>query len=162
MWTQFKLRPACLIRDIYLELRRCCRNMQIGALLTLRSTPILTVGYGQRSVTDVIELARRHLVNFVIDVRTTPASTFQPDFNREALQSRLQDAGIRYVFMGDSLGGRPQDPTCYLDGHVVYERVRQKEFFNAGLERLRNDRRAAIAFACSVPKQSLRIAIEAS
>ncbi len=101
-------------------------------------TPILTVGYGQRSVTDVIELVRRHIVNFVIDVRTSPASKFQPEFNRESLQSRLQEAGIRYVFMGDSLGGRPSDPTCYLDGHVMYELVRQRDFFKAGLERLRN------------------------
>ncbi len=45
-------------------------------------------------------------------------------------------AGIRYVFMGDLLGGRPQDPSCYENGHVIYSLVRQKPFFCKGLDRL--------------------------
>ncbi len=38
--------------------------------------------------------------------------------------------------MGDTLGGRPSDPTCYENGHVVYELVQQKTFYRAGIERL--------------------------
>ena len=36
----------------------------------------------------------------------------------------LAAQGIRYVFVGDSLGGRPDDPACYVDSRVDYDRVR--------------------------------------
>ena len=39
--------------------------------------------------------------------------------------------------MGDTLGGQPQDPDCYTDGKVDYDKVRAQPFFQAGVERLR-------------------------
>ncbi len=60
-----------------------------------------------------------------------------PQFNRPDLERALREAGIAYVFLGDLLGGRPDDPSLYDDeGHVDYERVRQTPAFRRGLERL--------------------------
>lgn len=97
---------------------------------------IFTVGYANRSVDALITLMKRESVQFLIDVRSTPSSKFKPDFSREALDDRMRGAGIRYVFMGDMLGGRPEDPSCYENGHVIYSIVKGKSFFVSGIDRL--------------------------
>lgn len=100
------------------------------------SAPILTVGYANRSIDDLIELMKRESVQFLVDVRSTPSSKFKPEFSRGTLDGMLRCAQIRYVFMGDMLGGRPQDPSCYENGHVLYDVVQQKDFFLNGVNRL--------------------------
>ncbi len=100
------------------------------------SAPILTVGYGNRSLDGLIALMRREGVQFLIDVRSSPLSRFKPEFSGDPLDQAMRLVGIRYVFMGDTLGGRPQDPSCYENGHVIYDLVQQKPFFGAGIDRL--------------------------
>jgi uncharacterized protein (DUF488 family) len=97
---------------------------------------IFTIGYGNRSFNCVADLLQRERVDFLIDVRSNPLSRFNPEFSREQLDRLLRDLGIRYLFMGDALGGRPEDSSCYENGHVIYGRVRQKEFFCKGIDRL--------------------------
>ena len=97
---------------------------------------IITIGYGNRSLQELIDLLRRESIQYLVDVRTSPRSRFKPEFSAEPLDVSLRAAGIRYVIMGDTLGGRPPDPECYQDGHVVYSIVREKPFFKAGIERL--------------------------
>src|SRR5688500_17675406 len=99
---------------------------------------IITVGYGNRSLEELIAVLRNESVQYLVDVRTSPRSRFKPEFSAERLDASLKAAGIRYVFMGDSLGGRPPDPACYQDGHVVYDIVQKQPFFTAGIERLLN------------------------
>jgi uncharacterized protein (DUF488 family) len=101
-------------------------------------TSILTVGYASRSIDDFVALMGRDNVEFVIDVRSNPLSKFKPEFSGNSLSARLQREKIRYVFMGDTLGGRPTDPSCYENGHVIYTLVRDKDFFRAGIDRLLN------------------------
>ncbi len=97
---------------------------------------IITIGYGNRSLQELIQLLCRESIQYLVDVRTSPRSRFKPDFSAEPLDAALRTAGIRYVFMGDTLGGRPPDAECYQEGHVVYSIVREKPFFKAGIERL--------------------------
>ena len=98
--------------------------------------PILTVGYGNRTVDELIDLLRRNGVDCLVDVRSAPYSKFKPEFSKEPLSASLSQAGIRYVFAGKELGGRPDDPSCYVDGKVDYDRVRTRPFFDNGIRRL--------------------------
>ncbi len=101
------------------------------------SGEIFTIGYGLRSVPQFFEVLRERGVTHLIDVRTTPYSRYTPDFNREALIRTVDDWGIRYVHMGETLGGRPNSPTCYDDeGRVVYALVEQTSFFRRGIGQL--------------------------
>jgi len=100
------------------------------------SFSILTIGYGGRSSEDFFGVLQRERVKFLIDVRSNPVSRFNPDFSAKQLHTKLLPLGIRYVFMGDALGGRPRDPSCYENGHVIYDRVQGKHFFELGIERL--------------------------
>jgi len=98
---------------------------------------ILSFGYGKRSFDECLALLQRHGVQYVIDVRSTPWSRFKPEFSRETLDARLRSGGLRYVFMGAELGGRPDDPTCYdEDGRVDYLACRERRSFQQGIERL--------------------------
>lgn len=101
-----------------------------------KAIPILTIGYGDRSIEAFIETLKSHEIVYLIDVRSAPYSRYKPEFSKESLENALQANGIRYVFMGAQLGGRPEDPDCYEDGKVRYEIVRQKGFYQEGIGRI--------------------------
>jgi len=112
---------------------------------------LLTIGHGNRPLDEVVGQLRDESVQFLIDVRSSPQSKFNPDFSSKPLERSLHAAGIRYVFMGDTLGGRPDDISCYENGHVIYERVQARPFFQKGIERLLNAlaQRFTVCLLCS-------------
>jgi len=97
---------------------------------------ILTVGYGKRSIESLIGILRNESVQYLVDVRSKPHSKFNPAFSAEPLEGALRQVSIKYVFMGDTLGGRPSDESCYENGHVIYEQVQKRAFFKEGIRRL--------------------------
>ena len=98
--------------------------------------PVLTIGYGSRSVAELVALLQQHRFEVLVDVRSSPYSRFRPEFSREPLQAAVTAAGLRYVFQGQSLGGRPPAAECYEDGRVVYNRLREQPFYQEGILRL--------------------------
>ncbi|MEO8288440.1 MAG: DUF488 domain-containing protein [Chloroflexota bacterium] len=108
---------------------------------------IYTVGHSNGTPNGFIELLRKHGVEAIVDVRSAPYSQYTPHFNREAIAEMLQDAGIIYVYAGEYLGGRPQDPTCYKHGRVPtgkvdylklvdYAEVAKRPWFQKGISKL--------------------------
>lgn len=119
--------------------------------------PILTIGYGNREIADFIALLKREQVSYVADVRTVPYSRHAPDYSRETLARRLRDEGIKYLFLGNILGGRPDDPFCYdREGHVDYARCRAADSFNRGIDRVdaAYKANAGLALMCSESRPS--------
>ncbi len=117
--------------------------------------PVYTVGYGAREVDEFIDVLRRYDIAFLIDVRSKPYSRYKPDFSKERLEAHLQRAGIRYVFMGDALGGRPDEPACYdSEGHVDYMKLGDQGFYRRGIDRLMKaqSQGLAVSIMCSEGK----------
>ena len=81
-------------------------------------------------------LLSEHRVDLLADVRSTPYSRFNPQFNREPLSVTLKRHGIEYMYLGRELGGRPKDPACYEDDRVRYDRVADTERFREGFARV--------------------------
>ena len=106
---------------------------EVASLMT--ASTLLSIGYGDRPWEDFLQRLRRHRVEYVIDVRSRPGSR-QAEFNRESLIALLDREGIQYVYMGDTLGGQPDDPACYTNGKVDYEKCRGTSLFEHGLDRL--------------------------
>jgi uncharacterized protein (DUF488 family) len=53
------------------------------------------------------------------------------------LEKMLQREGIEYVFLGEELGGRPDDISAYLNnGRVDYQARRRSYAFREGMDRL--------------------------
>jgi uncharacterized protein (DUF488 family) len=98
--------------------------------------PIYTIGYGNRGLDEFIATLQQYQIHFLADVRTAPYSRYKPEYSKEALAAALQAQGIRYLFLGDQLGGRPAAPACYSDGKVDYEKVKRQPLYQAGLERV--------------------------
>ena len=99
--------------------------------------PIFTIGHSNHSLEDFLALLSMHHVTAVADVRSAPWSRFNPHFSRNPLSAALKTRGIRYVYLGRELGGRPDDPALYDEGgHVRYERVARTSGFRAGVARV--------------------------
>ena len=118
--------------------------------MTREKRVVLTVGHSNHSLEAFVALLQQHGVTALADVRSAPYSRFNPQFNRKALDASLQAVGIRYVFMGRALGGRPDDPSCYEDGRVRYDRLAKTPLFREGLERIVDGAgRQRIALMCA-------------
>jgi uncharacterized protein (DUF488 family) len=100
------------------------------------SNSLYTIGHSNHSWIDFMRLLKTHSIHVIADVRSSPYSRRFPQFNREPLSVALKEAGIQYVFMGDSLGGRPADPGCYESGQVQYDRVAIRPAFQEGVNRI--------------------------
>jgi uncharacterized protein (DUF488 family) len=123
----------------------------------MSQTPIYTIGYGAREIEELIAVLQRHEIAFLIDVRSKPYSRYKPDFSKEALSQRLEREGIRYVFMGDTLGGQPDDPAYYSDGKVAYEELAKRPAYQQGLQRLQEAYRQQlpVVLMCSEGKPEM-------
>lgn len=97
---------------------------------------ILTIGHSTHTIGHFLGLLANHHATAVADVRSVPASRFTPQFNREALKQSLAGVGIKYVFLGQELGARTADRSCYVNGKVQYGRLAQTVPFREGIERL--------------------------
>jgi hypothetical protein len=76
---------------------------------------LFTIGYSGRSIDDFIALLEQHKITALCDVRSMPYSSRNPQFNREPLKKVLKAHNIEYVFLGEELGARPKDRSCYID-----------------------------------------------
>ncbi len=99
------------------------------------------------TTSEFVETLQRNGLQMVVDVRSAPYSQYAPHFNREAVSKALADAKIGYVYAGEYLGGRPQDPTCYAGGKVPadkadyrklvdYAQVARRPWYRKGIDRL--------------------------
>jgi uncharacterized protein (DUF488 family) len=101
-------------------------------------TALYTIGHSTHEWGHFLQLLRQHKIEVLADVRSQPYSRFTPQFNREGLSGGLARAGIRYVFLGKELGARRDEPECYINGKVDYDRIAITSAFKQGLERLRS------------------------
>jgi uncharacterized protein (DUF488 family) len=98
---------------------------------------VYTVGHSSHPFEAFVKLLADHGVAVLVDVRSAPYSKYAPQFDREVLQRALNAAGIKYLFLGAELGGRPENQAYYdAEGHAVYSRMTTDPAFVAGIERL--------------------------
>ncbi|MFE1170993.1 DUF488 family protein [Streptomyces sp. NPDC058773] len=111
---------------------------------------VFTVGHSTHSVSHFLGLLHKHEITAVADARSTPASRFTPQFNRDAVKRSLREVGIKYAFLGNELGARTKDATCYVDGQVQYSRLAQTPDFASGINRvLKGAQNERIAIMCT-------------
>jgi uncharacterized protein (DUF488 family) len=98
---------------------------------------VFTVGHSTHTLERFIALLQKHGITAIGDVRSKPYSRMNPQFNREELKPALREREIAYVFLGKELGARSDDPTCYRDGKVQYDRLADTALFQQGMNRVR-------------------------
>jgi uncharacterized protein (DUF488 family) len=99
--------------------------------------PIFTIGHSNKTTENIISLLKKNNINVLVDVRSVPYSRYVPQANREAMQLASNDAGIKYIFTGDQLGGRPADVEIKDElGNCDYSKLASTDKFREGLKRL--------------------------
>ena len=101
---------------------------------------IYSIGHSDHELETLVALLQRHVITTLVDVRSQPYSRWVPQANRETLAHALKEAGLTYIFMGDSLGGLPSDTSLYdvgqVEGHPDYAKIAATPAFLSGVERL--------------------------
>jgi uncharacterized protein (DUF488 family) len=98
--------------------------------------PIFTIGHSNHEFARFLALLKKHGIQAVSDVRSSPYSQFNPQFNREALERGLQQQEIAYVFLGVELGARRSERECYVRGRADYDLISRTPAFLRGIDRL--------------------------
>jgi uncharacterized protein (DUF488 family) len=111
---------------------------------------IYTIGHSNHPGQDFLILLQAHGIEVVADLRSRPYSRYVPHFNRDPLTNLLKESGIRYLYLGRELGGKPQDPDRPLADEVVWEYLRSRPQFREGLARLLEEaRQARVCMLCA-------------
>ena len=111
---------------------------------------LFTIGHSNLSIEAFLTLLQQNKITAVADVRSHPYSRYLPHFNKPTLQVALSNAGIRYGFLGQELGARPTDLSCYVNGKALYERIAATELFSQGIQRiLKGSETYKIAMMCA-------------
>jgi len=98
---------------------------------------LFTIGHSNQTAARFVELLARHGIETLVDVRSAPYSRYCPHFNKPVLEASITAAGLRYVYLGDKLGGMPKDESLYDDtGSPDYDRIAAAPFFIDGIRQL--------------------------
>ena len=111
---------------------------------------LFTIGYGNLEIKNFIEIVKKNNIEIICDIRSQPYSSYSPAYSQEPLKKVIKENSIKYIFMGDSLGGRSEDMDCYENNRINYEILSQKKTFQDGLDRLLEGlNKYKIAIMCS-------------
>ena len=97
---------------------------------------IYTLGHSNHPIGHFLGLLQGQDVKLLADVRSMPYSRFNPQFRRDALTAVLAEHDIEYLFLGEELGARSKDRSCYEDGRVSYRKLAGTELFRQGIDRV--------------------------
>jgi uncharacterized protein (DUF488 family) len=112
---------------------------------------VFTIGHSNHSAAKFVGLLKQHGIEVVADVRSQPYSRHAPHFNAKNIEAILWDNGIRRLFLGFELGGRPTAEAFYdADGRVDYARIERSRSFLDGIKQLESSiRDHKTALLCS-------------
>jgi uncharacterized protein (DUF488 family) len=121
---------------------------------------VWTVGHSNHAIDTFAELVTRRRIAYLLDVRSYPYSRFAPHFNREHLQDAIEARGVRYVFLGLALGGRPQrEEHLDAEGHALYGEMAREPAFTDAIDRVldgAHEHRVALLCSCGQPRDCHR------
>ena len=98
---------------------------------------VWTIGHSNHPLQTFLDLLEQHRIAVVADVRSSPYSRYASHFNQEVIRGQLQGRAVKYVFLGDQIGGRAEGEQFYDEqGHVLYGRLAESPEFQQGIRRL--------------------------
>ncbi|MCZ3366510.1 MULTISPECIES: DUF488 family protein [Methanobacterium] len=97
---------------------------------------IYTIGHSNMTQKSFVDILKSFKIDIVVDVRSSPYSKFVSHFNREDIKRSLIENGMRYIFLGDYIGGKPRDKKYYENGEVNYRLIAQSDRYIEGINRI--------------------------
>lgn len=115
--------------------------------LTPSAAQIFTVGYGNRTPEQLFDLVKSNGCGYLIDVRSSPYSRHHKQYNQQVLEQSSAEYGVKYLYLGEQLGGKPDTGQVDELGRADYGKMAQNPAFKEGLERLLKAAELAIPVA---------------
>ena len=114
-------------------------------------TGIYTIGHSTHSMEKFLALLKHASIEAVADVRSTPYSRRQPQFNLDPLRRALATNKIQYVPLGAELGGRGNSCSERDEhGRILYRSIAESIEFQEGLNRVQaGSNRLRIVLMCT-------------
>ncbi len=110
-------------------------NIEMGSMG--EGLEVFTIGHSNHAEEVFFDLLAAHNISLLVDVRSSPYSKYTPHFSKDNLEFSLRGRGIKYLFLGEELGGRPASMSYYDDaGYVLYGRLAKSKLFRAGIARV--------------------------
>lgn len=99
---------------------------------------VFSIGYSNLSMEQFCKLLHLHGITAIADVRSSPYSKAFPNYNRESMPAWLNEAKVKYVYLGLELGPRSSDKSLYKNDQIQFSLLSQTDLFCKGIERLSN------------------------
>lgn len=100
---------------------------------------IYTIGHSNYTMERLIDMLEYYNINCVVDIRGTPYSKYNIQFDKESIRYTLTNAGFVYIYMGKELAAKRIRKNSYNnEGYSNFEEVIKEEEFKRGVERLKN------------------------
>lgn len=112
---------------------------------------LFSIGHSNHPMETFLDLLRMYQIEVLVDARSHPYSKYAPHFDTQTLKTAINEAGIKYFFLGKELGGRPEGTEFYdAEGRVIYSHVAESPIFLEGIRRLEQGvQKYRIAIMCS-------------
>lgn len=100
---------------------------------------IFAMGHSNYPYDKLIDMIKKYNVNCVVDIRETPYSKYNIQYNREVFNESLKKSGFIYIYMGNEFGAKRTNKDVYTEeGYADFEKVIKEDIFLKGIERLKN------------------------
>jgi len=87
---------------------------------------IYTIGHSNYPYNKLIEMIKKYNINCVVDIRETPYSKYNVQYNKEDFHKSLKKSGYIYIYMGKEFGAKRLNPASYtLEGYADFEKFFQ-------------------------------------
>lgn len=102
---------------------------------------IYTIGHSNLPIEQLIKTLKKYEIGLLIDVRRFPSSRKYPWYNKETLKEKLEINKIKYLWLGENLGGYRKE------GYIEYMKTKK---YKQGIKELMNiSKKYITAIMCS-------------
>lgn len=100
---------------------------------------IYTIGHSNYELEKLIDMLNKYDIDTIVDIRGTPYSKYNVQYNKEAFEQSLKNFGYIYIYMAAELAAKRINKMSYNEeGYADFEKVKAEKSFLTGIERLRN------------------------
>lgn len=100
---------------------------------------IFTIGHSNYTVEKLIDMLKHYYINCVVDIRGTPYSKYNIQFDKENIKYTLNKEGFIYIYMAKELAAKRENKISYNnEGYSDFEKVVYENEFINGIKRLKD------------------------
>ena len=99
---------------------------------------IFTIGHSNYKIEKLIDMLRYYNIDCVVDIRGTPYSKYNVQYNKEIIKATLIKEGFVYIYMAKEFAAKRENKESYnKEGYSDFEKVIYEEDFKNGIKRLK-------------------------